>query len=54
MRKKKLTRHVGILLTENVYQQLIQVTNKAEKPMSEYIRSLVEEKFNQGKESINE
>jgi hypothetical protein len=54
MRKKKFTRNVGVLLNENVYRQLVQVTDEKEIPLSEYIRKLVEDEVSQKEESKNE
>jgi hypothetical protein len=54
MRKKKFTRNVGVLLSDDVYQQLVQVTNEKEIPLSEYIRTLVEDKVSQKEEFKNE
>ena len=54
MRKKKLVRNVGVMFTEEVYQQLVQVTNQKEIPLSEYIRSLVEDEIRETEESKNE
>lgn len=54
MRKKKMIRNVGVMFTEEVYQRLVQVTNQKEIPLSEYIRTLVEDAVSQKKESKNE
>ena len=54
MRKKKLVRNVGVMLSEEVYQRLVQVTNDKEIPMSEYIRSLVEDEIKETEEMKNE
>jgi predicted DNA-binding protein len=54
MRKKKLVRNVGVMFSEKVYQRLVQVTNEAEIPMSEYIRSLVEDEIKETEEMKNE
>jgi len=45
MRKRLYTRNVGILLTEDSYQQLINITDKLEVTISKYIRDLVEKKL---------
>lgn len=42
MRKRKLTRQVGILLPEKSYNQLIQLTNEMELSVSECVRNIVE------------
>jgi predicted DNA-binding protein len=54
MRKKKFVRNVGVMFSEEVYQRLVQVTNDKEIPMSEYIRSLVEDEIKETEESKNE
>lgn len=45
MRKKKYTRNVGALLSEETYQLLFSVTNKLEISISELIRKMIEEKL---------
>jgi hypothetical protein len=42
MRKRLYTRNVGVLLTEDIYQQLIDITDTLEVTISGYIRDLVE------------
>jgi len=42
MRKRLYTRNVGVLLTEDFYQLLINITDKLEVTISEYIRDLIE------------
>lgn len=54
MRKRKYSKNVGVLLTEETYEKLVSVTDKIEIPISEYIRKLVEDKVNQKEESKNE
>ena len=56
MRKRNFTRNVGVLLTEEVYQLLISVTDKREITLSEFIRTLIDEEFSKiGKEGeVNE
>ena len=48
MRKRTLTRQVGVMLSEKTYQQLIKVTNEKEISLSHYIRDVVEEGLNEG------
>jgi predicted CopG family antitoxin len=43
MRKRTLTRQVGVMFSEETYQQLIKVTNEKEISLSQFIRDLVEE-----------
>ena len=44
MRKRKLTRQIGVMITEKTYQTLISITNKLEISSSEFIRKMIEEK----------
>jgi predicted CopG family antitoxin len=44
MRKRKLTRQIGVMITEETYQTLISITNKLEISSSEFIRKMIEEK----------
>jgi hypothetical protein len=46
MRKKRLSRNVGVLLDEVTYQQLIKTTDEKEITMSEFIREVVSAKLN--------
>ena len=43
MRKKRLSRNVGVLLDEETYQGLVSCTDQIEATMSEFIRRLVKE-----------
>jgi hypothetical protein len=54
MRKRKYSKNVGVLLTEATYEKLVQVTDEKEIPISEFIRSLVEDDVSQKEESKNE
>ena len=49
MRKKILTRQVGVLFSEDTYEELIRITDKIEISISEFIRSIVEKNINQKK-----
>ena len=42
MRKKHYTKHIGVLLDEEFYQKLIRITDKAELPVSEFVRQILE------------
>lgn len=42
MRKKHFTRQVGLILSEETYNQLIEQTNKEEVTISEWMREAVE------------
>ena len=54
MRKRSYTRNVGVLLTEDSYQQLVNITDELEVTISKYVRDLVlknlKEKENIGNE----
>ena len=45
MRKRNFTRNLGVLVTEEVYQLLISITDKREITLSEFIRALIDEEF---------
>ena len=45
MRKRVLTKQVGVVLSEETYKQLIETTNRLEIPVSQFIRELIEEKI---------
>jgi hypothetical protein len=49
MRKKSFTRQVGVLFSEETYKNLIEITDEIEISVSEFIRSIVEEKIYQKK-----
>lgn len=46
MRKRRLTRNVGVLFDESTYKQLVHVTDEKEVTMSKFIREMVSEKLN--------
>ena len=55
MRKKRLTKNVGILVSNETFNQMVEVTDKDEITLSEYIRQLIEERLNaEGRENTNE
>ena len=45
MRKKILTRQVGVLFSDEIYKKLIQLTNAEEVSLSEFIREIVEDRL---------
>ena len=53
MRKKLYTRNVGVLLSEDIYQQLIDITDTLEVTISGYIRNLVEKNLVNDQEKEN-
>ena len=42
MRKRHFTRQVGLILSEETYEQLTEQTNKEEVTISEWIREAIE------------
>jgi hypothetical protein len=42
MRKKHFTRQVGLIVSEDIYAQLIEQTNKEEVTISEWIRDAID------------
>jgi predicted CopG family antitoxin len=53
MRKKIYTRQVGVLFSEDIYQELIRITDEIEISVSEFIRQTVEEKLKQSQYENN-
>ena len=47
MRKRSLTRQVGVLFSEESHDKLIRITDIQEIPISKFIRQIVEEKINE-------
>ena len=47
MRVRKFTRQVGSVISEETYTSLIAITDKNKMPVSEFIRKVLEEKFEQ-------
>ena len=45
MRKKKYTRHVGMLLTDEIYNKIVKITDRLEISVSQFIRETIEEKI---------
>lgn len=45
MRKKKFTRNIGILLSEQDYFELVKITDELEVTISEYFRELLKREF---------
>jgi predicted DNA-binding protein len=46
MRKKSLTRQIGVLFTDESYDKLIRLTDVAEVPLAKFIRQIVEAHLN--------
>ena len=51
MRKKHFTKNVGVLLSDETYALLIEVTDKAEVTFSNFIRELIEDNLKKIKET---
>jgi hypothetical protein len=49
MRKRHLTKQVGAVISEAMYQKLIEVTDEMEISASNFIRDAIQEKINQCK-----
>ena len=47
MRKVNFTRHIGFVMTEEMFKQLSKITDKREIPISQYIREVLEDRLNQ-------
>ena len=47
MRKKTFTRQVGVLFSDDTYEELVRITDEIEISLSEFLRKIVEEKINQ-------
>jgi hypothetical protein len=45
MRKRNYTKQVGLILTEEIYNQLIEQSDKEEVTISEWIREAIQEKL---------
>jgi predicted DNA-binding protein len=52
MRKKNYTELIGVLLTDEMYNKIVQITDAKEIPLSQFIREIVEEKINQSEEEV--
>jgi hypothetical protein len=50
MRKKKYTSYVGVLFDDDTHNKIVQITDKAEISLSEFVRTIVEDKLKQMQE----
>ena len=50
MRKVNYTKHIGFVISEKTYRQLVKITDEKEMPISQFIRDVLEERLNQAKE----
>jgi hypothetical protein len=41
MRKRSLTKQVGVVMTDEMYDSLIKITDQMEVPVSEFIRGIL-------------
>ena len=53
MRKKIYTRNVGVMITQDNYQRLVNITDKMEMTVSAYIRDLLQKEAEQKEEHPN-
>ena len=55
MQKRRYTKNVGILVSNETFDQLVEVTDQEEITISKFIRQLIEEHLNsEGRENIND
>lgn len=55
MQKKRFTKNIGILVSNETFDQLVEVTDEQEITVSKFIRQLIEEKLNEpGRENDND
>ena len=47
MRKKSLTRRIGVLLSDETHAKLIRLTDAQETTVSQFVRQIVESKLNE-------
>jgi len=47
MRKINYTKHIGFLISDEMYRKILKVTDKMEIPISEFIRKVLEDRLNQ-------
>lgn len=45
MRKVNYTRHIGLLITEEMFQQISKITDKREIPISQYVREVLKDRL---------
>ncbi len=53
MRKRILTKQVAVMLSEELYHQVIEATDQAEISVSEFVREAIQEKIDQIKGEEN-
>ena len=55
MQKRRYTKNIGILVSNETFEQLIDVTDEQEITISKFIRQLIEKHLNEkGREKTNE
>ena len=50
MRIVNYTRHIGVVISEKAYRKLVQITDEKEIPLSQFIRSVLEEELDRAEE----
>mgnify|MGYP000093139389 FL=1 len=50
MRKINFTRHIGLLITEEMFQQISKITDKREIPISQYVREVLKDRLSKDEE----
>ena len=53
MRKKFYTRNIGVMLTEETYQRLVNITDNLEVTVSAYIRDLLQKEIDRKEKNLN-
>ena len=53
MRKRVLTKQVAVMISEELHQQIVEITDRDEISISEFIREIIEEKIDQIKREEN-
>jgi len=53
MRKRILTQQVAVMISEELHRQIIEITDRAEISISEFVREAIEEKIDQIKGEEN-
>jgi predicted DNA-binding protein len=55
MQKKRYTKNIGILVSNEMFDQLVAVTDEQEITISKFIRQIIEQHLNeQGRENTND
>lgn len=54
MRKRRFTKHIGLIVSEEIYNRIIEETNREEKTVSGWIREAIEMRLNKDSFKTNE